>query len=246
MASIPLSEHSLAFVKKTLREQYYPDVRSSHLSEALAASLRRRTHASLLSELPGLIVDPPIELLDDALFEQRLQELGYPADSEFSFEYLDKAHVTRTIDFSALEIEYRSVREKAWRNLMVLTINAGLQQKLFSLRPNDNRWPGVEKDGHLFDFELTNGLPVRGYVHSIGCGELSIHGAVNPKGSWVRASNAGFNAGDAFAAGWLERERGAWLQSATTMFNCKKAILQLLADITVEPMGYGDKGRVIM
>jgi len=46
-----------------------------------------------LSELPGLIVDPPIELLDDALFDQRLQELGYPADSEFSFEYLDKTHV---------------------------------------------------------------------------------------------------------------------------------------------------------
>jgi hypothetical protein len=246
MASIPLSEHSLAFVKKTLREQYYPDVRSSHLSEALAASLRRRTHAALLSELPGLIVDPPIELLDDALFDQRLQELGYPADPEFTFEFLDKTtHVISTCDPSAWDIDYRSVREKAWRNLMVLTINAGLQQKLFSLRPDDNRWPG-KGEGHLFDFELTNGLPVRGYVHDAGWGELSIHGAINPKGSWVRASNAGFNAGDAFAAGWLERKNGAWLQSATTMFNCKRAILQLLADMTVEPMGYGDRGRVIM
>lgn len=245
MASIPLSERSLAFVKKALRAQY-PDVLSSHLSEALAVSLRRRTHASLLSELPGLIVDPPIELLDDALFDQRLQELGYPADSEFSFEYLDKTHVISTFDSSALNVEYRSVREKAWRNLMVLTINAGLQQKLFSLRPNDNRWPGAEKEGHLFDFELTNSLPVRGFVHDAGWGELSIHAAINPKGSWVRASNAGFNAGDAFAVGWLERKNGAWLQSATTMFNCKKAILQRLTDITVEPMGYGDKGRVIM
>lgn len=245
MASIPLSESSLASVKKALRAQY-PDVLSSHLSEALAVSLRRRTHASLLSELPGLIVDPPIELLDDALFDQRLQELGYPADPEFSFEYLDKTHVISTFDSSAFNVEYRSVREKAWRNLMVLTINAGLQQKLFSLRPDDNRWPGVEKESHLFDFELANGLPVRGYVHNIGWGELSIHGAINPKGDSIRASNAGFNAGDAFAVGWLERKNGAWLQSSTTMFNCKKAILQLLADMTVEPMGYGDRGRVIM
>jgi hypothetical protein len=245
MASIPLSEHSLAFVKKALREQY-PEIRSSHLSEALAASLRRRTHASLLSELPGLIVDPPIELLDDALFDQRLQAFGYPADPEFTFEFLDKTtHVISTCDPHAWDIDYRSMREKAWRNLMVLTINAGLQQKLFSLRPNDNRWPN-RKEGHLFDFELANGLPVRGYVHDAGWDELSIHGAINPKGDWVRASNAGFNAGDAFAAGWLERKNGAWLQSATTMFNCKKTILQLLADMTVEPMGYGDRGRVIM
>lgn len=88
MASIPLSELALASVKKSLRDQY-PDVRSSHLSESIAASLRRRTHASLLAELPGLAVDPPIELLDDGLFDHRLQALGYPADLEFSFEYLE-------------------------------------------------------------------------------------------------------------------------------------------------------------
>ncbi|MFA5924248.1 MAG: hypothetical protein WC856_23635 [Methylococcaceae bacterium] len=246
MASIPLSELTLTSVKKSLRDQY-PDVRSSHLSEAIAASLRRRTHASLLAELQGLSVDPPIELLDDTLFDKRLQELGYPADPKFSFEYVDKTHVISTFDASDCDIKYKSLREKAWRNLMVLTINAGLQQKLFSLRPNDNRWPDAENREYcLFDFELPNGLPARGFVSDAGWGELSIHGAINPKGNWVRASNAGFNAGDAFAVGWLERKNGAWLQSATTMFNCKKAILQLLADLMVEPMGYGDKGRVIM
>jgi hypothetical protein len=72
----------------------------------LAASLRRRTHASLLAELPSLAVDPPIELLDEAQFDQRLQKFGYPADPEFSFEFLEKAHVISTADMSARDIEY--------------------------------------------------------------------------------------------------------------------------------------------
>lgn len=245
MASIPLSELALASVKRSLRE-YYPSVRSSHLSEALAASLHHRTHASLLAELNSVNVDPPIELLDESLFKQRLSEFGYPSEREFNFEDLDSDHLISTYDASALEIEYRSMREKAWRNLMVLTVNAGLKQKLFSLRPNDNRWPGVGKEGHVFDFELPNGLPAKGYVGDIGWGELSIHGSINPNGNWVRVSNAGFDAGDAFAAGWLERTDGAWLQSATTKFNCRKAILKSLADLTVQPIGYGDRGRIIM
>lgn len=246
MASIPLSEISLSSIKKSLRTQY-PDVRSSHLSEALAASLRRRTHASLLAELPILAVDPPIELLDDTLFDQRLQELGYPADTEFSFEYLEKTHAISTADMSAWDIEYKSAREMAWRNLMVLTINAGIELKLFSLRPDDNRWPGANKrESCLFDFLLPNGLPAKGYVSDAGWGELSIHAAVNPKGEWVRAANAGFHAGDAFAASWLERKNGAWLQSSTSMFNCKMAILHTLAEQITVPLGYGDRGRVIM
>jgi hypothetical protein len=246
MASIPLSGRALASVKKSLLDQY-PDVRSSHLSEAIAASLCRRTHASLLAELPRFEGDPPIELLDDTLFDQQLQMLGYPADSEFSFDYMDKTPVIPTADASVWDIEYKSVREKAWRNLMALAINAGIEQKLFSLRPNDNRWPGAEnRDYWLFDFILPNGLPVRGYACDAGWGELSIHAAVNPKGEWVCASNAGFHAGDAFAQSWLERKNGAWLQSATTMFNCRKGLLQVLAEMSVQPLGYGDKGRVIM
>jgi hypothetical protein len=246
MASIPLSELTLASVKKSLREQY-PGVRSSHLSEAIAASLRRRTHASLLADLPRFSIDPPIEVLDDDLFDQRLQELGYPSDPEFSFENLENAHVISTADASSWDIKYKTVREKAWRNLMVLTINTAIEQKLFSLRPSDNRWHGAENRDHcLFNFILPNGLSAKGYVSDAGWDELSIHAAVNPKGDWLRTANAGFHAGDAFAAGWLERRNGAWLQSATSMFNCKKAILQSLADLTVSPMGYGDKGRVIM
>ena len=244
MASIPLMESTLAAVKKALRADY-PDVRSSHLSEALAAALRRRTHASLLAELPGHQEDPPIELLDDSRFDRRLQELGYPADPEFTFDLIKISGAIPTYDPRGWDIEYRGTRQKAWRNLMIFAINAALSQKLFSLRCGDNRWANDEVGGCLFDFTLPNGLPARGYVHDIGCDELSIHAAVNPNGAWVRAGYADFEAGDAFAAGWLERERGAWLQSATTRFHCRKALVGVLAEMTVEPVGYGDRGRVL-
>ncbi len=244
MASIELTESALATVKKALREDL-PDVRSSHLTEALAAALRRRTHAALLAELPALLDDPPIELLDDDRFDQRLQELGYLPEPEFSFELLNDSGVFTTLDQNAWDIDYKTARDKAWRNLIVSAINAGLQQKLFSLRLDDNRWPDHDKQGFLFDFTLPNGLLVRAYVHDIHHGELSIHAAVNPIGDWVRAGNSGFAAGDAVATGWLERKLGVWLQSATTQFNCRRALIPVLAAMDVAPLGYGDRGRVM-
>ena len=257
MASIPLSESALASLKKSLRTEY-PHVRSSHLTEALATALGHKSHAALLAYL-ALAKQrddtPDFELLDDDRFDKRLQEFGYPTDIEFSFELLLKPvpELISTMPLSAFDIEYRTVRERAWRNLMVCTINEGIHQRLFSLYPNDYRWAGYEpkkdgqvKDGCLFDFMLPIGLPARGYVGDAGFGELSIHVAVNPNGKSVRAYNAGFDAGDVFAAGWLERETGAWLQSSTSKFNCRKSLLKPIADIEVRPRGFGDRGRVIM
>lgn len=245
MAAIELAESSLNALKKALIK-VRPDVRSSHLTEALAAALRRRTHASLRSELPDYRDDPPIELLDDELFDRRLQELGYPSDPSFRFEFLTKADIIPTLDHDGRNIEYRSDREKGWRNLMVCAINAALSQSLFTLRPNDNRWPNAGQEGCLFDFTLPDSLPARGYVSDAGFAELNVQVAVNPKGDWVRVSYAGFRAGDAFASGWIEREHGVWLQSATTSFNCRRRLLKSLASIIVEPHGYGDRGKVIM
>lgn len=246
MASIPLTEISLASVKKSLRT-LYPDIRSSHLSEALAASLHRRTHASLLSELHYLDDDPPIELLDETLFDQRLQQLGYPADPEFSFDWLDDGYLIKTVCNHAHTIKYSNLRDHAWRNLMVCTVNAAIEQKFISLRPGDNRWPNSgNRNGHVFHFLLPNGLRVKGYLCDAGWDELSIHAAVNPKGDFVRAAFAGFHAGDVYAAGWLERQKGAWLQSATDQFKCRQALLRPVAELQVKPKGYGDRGRVIM
>lgn len=254
MASIPLSDSALAAVKKSLRKEY-PDVRSSHLSEALATALGRRTHAALLVDAREQSHDPFIELLDDERFDARLQEFGYPADPEFSFELLMEMPdcIISTMPTSGFDIEYRSTRDKAWRNLMVLAINEGIRRKLFSLKPYDNRWPGAEPEsqGHrgtdfLFDFDLPDGKPAKGYVSDAGFGELSIHAAVNPKGDWVRTSNGGFEAGDAFARGWLERDRGAYLQHSPEMFSCRRILVKPLGDMNVAPHGFGDRGRVIV
>lgn len=253
MASIPLSESALASLKKSLRTEY-PDVRSSHLTEALAAALGRKSHAALLVDLSKHNLTPDVELLDDDRFDKRLQTFGYPADIEFSFELLmmPVPELISTMPLSAFDVEYRTERERAWRNLMVCAINAGIHQKLFTLSPDNFSWAepvpeyhGQVREGCLFDFVLPSGQPARGYVGDAGFGELSIHVAVNPKGKMVRAFNAGFDAGDAFAAGWLEREKGAWLQSATTQFNCRKSLLNTLVGIDVRPRGFGDRGKVM-
>lgn len=254
MASVPLSDFAIAAVKNSLRKEF-PEVRSSHLSEALAAALGRRTHAALLVDVRKQAADPGIEYLDDERFDRRLCEFGYPPDPEFSFELLAERPdcIISTMPISGFDIEYRSTRDKAWRNLMVLTVNEGIRRKLFTLRPYDNRWPGADPErsrhsdeGYVFEFSLPNGLPAKGYVGDAGFGELSIHAAVNPRGNWVRTLNAGFDAGDATAQGWLERERGAWLQSSREMLTCRRSLVKSLAGLDAVPVGFGDRGRVIL
>ncbi len=251
MASVPLSKPVLAALKRALLDKF-PDVGSSHLTEALAAALSRKSNAALLADMLQQHDDPEIELLDDQRFSARLQEFGCQADPEFSFEFIHVPGLISTVPISALDIEYRSSRARAWRNIMVCTINAGIRRKLFSLRPSDNRWPeatpsGTRRnpEGHLFDFTLPKGLPARGYVSDIGFDELSFHVAVNPNGDMVRAFNGDFYAGDVFALGWLERKTGAWLQSARDRFRCRSWLLQSLAEMDVRPLGFGDRGRVI-
>ena len=53
---------------------------------------------------------------------------------------------------------YRTTRARAWRNLMVAAINAGLERDLFSLEAGDDRWPTSAVDGrrdaYVFPFVL--------------------------------------------------------------------------------------------
>lgn len=121
-------------------------------------------------------------------------------------------------------------------------IRAPLSDTLFL----DPEGSGHRDEGCMFEFILPNGLPAKGYVGDAGFGELSIHAAVNPRGNWVRTLNAGFDAGDATAQGWLERERGAWLQSSQEMLTCRRALGKSLAELNAVPKGFGDRGRVIL
>ena len=254
MPSIPLSEASLFSLKKSLRAEL-PDCRSSHLSEAMAAALGFRTSASLLTEVGMQANDPPIVLLDDLRFEARLKDFGYSiADDQFRFDWLmDCPDLIETMPDSAYDIAYSSKRKQAWRNLMVITVNEAIRLKLFSLRPSDNRWPGAtpadstqRSIGHVFDFHLPDGKPVRGYVSDAGFNELTVKAAVFPIGDGMTAFGARFDCGDAIGQCWLERERGAYMQSSTSLFHCKRYLLDDLATLEVTPLGFGDRSRVIL
>lgn len=247
MAAAILAKGPLAGLKKSLLTDF-ADIKSAHLSEALAHSLGFRTHAALLSAMTGPEDTRPFVLLDSVRFMSRLAHFGYVEDPEFDFESMlfePIAGVVSTMPDSAYAIEYSTLQDKAWRNLMVCAINAALEQNLFSLRPGDNRFP-KEDPPYVYDFTLPNGRAARGSVSDAGFNELSIHAAVNPNGAQLRAANAGLHAGDAFGTTWLERERGAWMQTSTDSFCCRKSILQELANLEVSPLGYGDRGHIIM
>jgi hypothetical protein len=248
MASIPLSASAVDALKKEVR-RFYDERKSSHLTEALAAALGFNTHAALLAELKVSEADPLYRLLNEETFDARMQEFGYLPDPEFIFEYAKIPEMIETDCSHAYKFHYKTRRQKAWRNLMVSTVNEALRQRLFSLRPGDNRWPGHDeqfRNSYLFDFVLPCGLPARAAIHDAGFDELSVHVAVNPKGDRVRFFESGLSAGDAFGTTWLERQRGAWIQSTDDSLRCRRPLVEILADMNMEPLGYGDRGRLIM
>jgi len=80
-----LSDENLATAKAILR-QNYPQIRSSHLTEALAFALGFRTHAALLARLAAETAMPPgVGDGDAGSFEKRLAELGYGAIDPAAF-----------------------------------------------------------------------------------------------------------------------------------------------------------------
>jgi hypothetical protein len=96
------------------------------------------------------------------------------------------------------------------------------------------------------DFILPCGLPARVAIHDAGFDELSVQVAVNPKGDRVKIYDAGLSAGDANGSTWIERQRGTWIQSTDDSFRCRRPLIATLADMQVEPLGYGDRGRLIL
>ena len=138
---------------------------------------------------------------------------------------------------------------------MVSAVNAGLDHQLFTLQPGDNRWLGATKDqratdpGRVYEFTFNGEVPGVAWVGDAGWDELSLHAALWPKQSeeeWIKASNAGFLAGDVFGYAWIERRKGAWLQTCDESLRCRRGRLGTVASAVVEPRGYGDRGRVIL
>lgn len=140
-------------------------------------------------------------------------------------------------------------RKKAWSNMMIAAINAGLQQNLFGLKADDNRWIGSRATYHL---TIGEGLPAVASVADGGFGELFINVLVNPRGEGEQSVGviawSGFWAkvSDAFASGWLERAKGRWLQTCSKPVGYfRRDIIATLAGVSVQPEGYAPTGRFI-
>lgn len=86
MAALCITPAALSFFKKYLR-RHYPDIRSAHLSEAIAAALGFNTHAAFLTAMDDLAESGAVAALDDARFQARLADCGYTITTS-SFDHL--------------------------------------------------------------------------------------------------------------------------------------------------------------
>lgn len=243
-----ISETALRNLKRNA-QRGVSGVSSSHLSEGIAAALGFKTHAALRAALAGHATTQA-QKPSNVRLVQRLRQLGYDAPDdlkllpEFEHSYSPfKSFPLRT---------KRGVRWWGWRNLMVLAINAGLEQRLFGLSPGDNSWPGGAPDSHecvryTYHFLIDEDLPAVASVNAISGDELSICVILKPMKADIQPEwYCGLNDGDAVAHGWLERRLGAWIQDGGEGFRCKRAMQSRIADVAIEPAGYADQGSFFM
>jgi len=246
MPSIPLSSQAVAAVKSDLTK-WFDECKSSHLSEALAYALGFNTHAALLEGVAAQGNDPLHYLVDEERLTKRLNDFGYPGLEGFFFSAQDIPEMRETLCLRSWDIEYKTKRHHAWRNLMVVTVNEALRRRLFSLRPGDNRWPSHadRNSSYPFEFILPTGDAAKAVVSHGSNDEVTVEVIVNPKrAQFLSAYYTTLKECDAVAMTWLERQEGVWLQSAMDSFRCSKPVLERLYALKVEPQGFGDKGAV--
>lgn len=258
MVSIPLDMAALKAVKRTLQLRF-PEHKSAHLTEAIAAACGFNSHAALLASMRqgSSAAGSDYVLLDERSFSVRLSQLNSSTTRPPDFDLLafpEAIGVVKTRSHGQAG-SYGPPRQLAWRNAMVAVINEGIRRRLFTIRPGDNRWPGAATDGlsrgegHAFELEV-QGIPAIGYVSDAGYDELALHVAFWPTAEgrrWVVAANAGFLAGEVWAMGWLERREGAWLQvgahpGGRATFRARRERLAGIAGLSIKPLGYADRG----
>lgn len=247
MLYISHSAQELREVKIAVRN-LIPDVNSAHLSEALAAAAGSDSNAAFLVRIKDNST-PELIAFDDDRFTRRLEQLGYAPLGDWP-------GFSSIMQLLWVGQQFKGLRAHAWRNMMVSGVNSGLDQGIFTLAENGNHWPNIMRNehkvgdaGYTFPVMAPNQIPALGYVNDAGFGELSIHVVYWPKSENIlRAVNANFLAGDAFATGWLERKKGKWIQSnrrgKQVGFNLsiRNAKLPYVANAVFKANGYADHG----
>jgi len=246
MGEFYVSQASLRNLKARIARDL-PTIPSSHLSEALAAALGLRTHAALkplLANAPTAAVDMP----STERFARRARELGH-GTALLQWRGMPALPDGRDRPKAAI-----GKRASAWRNMMVAAINAGLEQRLLGLGPDDNFWLSMGQSDtsrgpvRRFEFTFGPGIPALAAVNDAGFGELGIHVALNPRNrDFIGAAFAGRSAGEAYAEGWLERTLGVWLQTGGgPTLSSSRSLIEIAAAAAVEPHGFSDHGKLMM
>jgi hypothetical protein len=137
---------------------------------------------------------------------------------------------------------------------MVAAINAGLEQGLFSLAP-PNPPPPQQRDAEvkLYRFSISD-IPCIATVKEIGWDELRFRVVLwpieNDKRQRLRRlypNHVSDGDGELFAAGYLERRNGTWLQLPHKFeLHCRDARKQTVAALNIEPRGFKDRGKFMM
>ena len=222
-------------------------ISSSHLSESIATALGFKTHAALRAALAGHAT-AEVQKPNNAQLVQRLQALGYAVPDNLHLLPEFKETIT---PFKAYPLrKKRGVRWWAWRNLMVSAINAGLEQRLFGLSPDENWWPGaVPEEGErgIYHFVFDREFPAMASVDAVRGDELSISVVLRPKKpDVVPMWYSSFGSGDAVAHGWLERRMGSWIQDGGEDFRCRRALQSRVADALITSAGFADQGAFFL
>lgn len=127
-------------------------------------------------------------------------------------------------------------RMRAWRNMLVAGVNAGLAQGAFTLSPGP-----VRKEPYDFTFD---GMPALAHAQDIGLDEIRLNVVVEPTDKGAAFIHCGCPGqslmpeyGAAMASGWLRRDGAARLEGRGRIF-CRQYLNDRLAFATVEPNGF--------
>lgn len=244
-----ISKSAVRTLKKSAQRRL-DHVSSSHLSEGIAAALGFKTHAALRSALKDCATTET-QKPANSLLVQRLHQLGHTSVPNGLLVMPEFKHSYTPFRRFPLR-KRRGVRWYAWRNLLVAAINAGLEQRIFGLSPGENWWPGGASGSHeckrgIYRFTVDGEMTAIASVNAISGDELSISVVLNPRKADIQPEwYYGFADGDAVAHCWLERRLGAWIQDGGEGFRCRRFMQSRLAELAIEPNGYGDQGSFFM
>lgn len=263
MTAIALNELALKAVKRALLP-LFPGHKSAHLTEALAYGLGFATYAALLSHRHDRGDFPDFALLDGGDFLTRLGQLAGRAIQcpragaswfENAVAHLEDGSVRPTASKRGRPLERDHTRRR-WIQAEILTAatNEALRRKIFSLIPNDNRWPVVDPmSGRRglapfpFSFGDFHGF---GRISDAGFAELNIQVAVSTTrlDEFPGQAKSPRSEPNIIARGgsWIERERGHWIQDASHELYLRQSYVSALEKIKIRPAGFAKRGAFIM